>query len=150
MSSKILGSESDFFSSLAVTAALQVRTEKDGKSKCPISNIHILKSHGQSLLDSALVEGFALNCTRAAQGMPTHVKNAKIALLDFNLQKHKMQMGVQIVVTDTKQVCPSPSASSLLTCQQVEEIRQREMDITKEKIHRILDSGARVILTTKV
>jgi T-complex protein 1 subunit alpha len=104
MSSKILGSESDFFSSLAVTAALQVKTEKDGKSKCPISNIHILKSHGQSLLDSALVEGFALNCTRAAQGMPTYVNNAKIALLDFNLQKHKMQMGVQIVVTDTKQV----------------------------------------------
>merc|ERR1712000_182233 len=45
-----------------------------------------------------------------------------------------MQMGVQIVVTETKQV---------------EEIRQREMDITKEKIQRILDSGARVILTSK-
>lgn len=45
-----------------------------------------------------------------------------------------MQMGVQIVVTDTKQV---------------EEIRQREMDITKEKIQRIIDSGARVVLTTK-
>ena len=43
----------------------------------------------------------------------------KVALLDINLQKHKMQMGVQVVVTDTKQV---------------EEIRQREMDITKEKI----------------
>ena len=44
-------------------------------------------------------------------------------------------MGVQVVVTDTKQV---------------EEIRQREMDITKEKIQRILATGARVILTTKV
>ena len=44
-------------------------------------------------------------------------------------------MGVQVVVTDTKQV---------------EEIRQREMDITKEKIQRILVTGARVILTTKV
>ena len=32
---------------------------------------------------------------------------------------------------------------------QVEEIRQREMDITKEKIQRILATGARVILTTK-
>jgi T-complex protein 1 subunit alpha len=40
----------------------------------------------------------------------------------------------QVVVTDTKQV---------------EEIRQREMDITKEKIQRILATGARVILTTK-
>ena len=31
----------------------------------------------------------------------------------------------------------------------MEEIRQREMDITKEKIQRIINSGARVILTTK-
>ena len=96
MSSKILGTESDFFSEMAVTAATKVKVEKDGKIKCPISNIHILKSHGQSSLDSELVDGFALNCTRASQGMPTRVTNAKVALLDFNLQKHKMQMGVQV------------------------------------------------------
>jgi T-complex protein 1 subunit alpha len=135
MSSKIIGSDAVFFSELAVNAAMKVKIEKDGKFKCPVSNIHILKSHGQSSLDSSLIDGFALNCTRASQGMPLRVENAKVALLDFNLQKHKMQMGVQIVVSDTKQV---------------EEIRQRELDITKEKIHRILDSGARVILTTKV
>jgi T-complex protein 1 subunit alpha len=134
MSSKILGAESEFFSDMAVTAALKVKTDKGGKIKCPVSNIHILKSHGLSALDSKLIDGFALNCSRAAQGMPTIVRKAKIALLDFNLQKHKMQMGVQILVTDTKQV---------------EEIRQREMDITKEKIMKILDSGAKVVLTTK-
>lgn len=91
--------------------------------------MHILKCHGQSSLDSELVPGFALNCVRAAQGMPTRVVNAKIACLDFNLQKHRMQMGVEIIVTDTKQV---------------EEIRQREMDITREKIMRILETGAKV------
>jgi len=47
MSSKIIGAESEFFANLAVTAALRVKIEKDGKAKCPISNIHILKSHGQ-------------------------------------------------------------------------------------------------------
>jgi T-complex protein 1 subunit alpha len=134
MSSKILGAESDFFSDLAVTAAQKVQVTKDGKVKCPIGNVHILKSHGQSSLDSRLVDGFALNCTRASMGMPLRVTNCKVALLDFNLQKHKLQMGVQVVVTDTKQV---------------EEIRQREMDITREKIMRILDAGARVVLTTK-
>ena len=134
MSSKILGPESDFFADLAVTAAMKVKSEKDGKTKCPISNIHILKCHGQSSLDSELVPGFALNCTKAAQGMPARLNNAKVALLDFNLQKHKLQMGVQVVVNDTKQV---------------EEIRQREMDITKEKIQRILQTGAKVVLTTK-
>ncbi len=135
MSSKIIGAESEYFAEMAVKAALRVKTEKDGKAKCPIGNIHILKSHGKSALDSELVDGFALNCSRASQAMPTKIAGVKVALLDFNLQKHKMQMGVQVVVNDTKQV---------------EEIRQREMDITKEKINKILESGANVVLTTKV
>ena len=64
-----------------------------------------MKSHGQSALDSELIDGFALNCTKASQAMPCKIEgDVKVALLDFNLQKHKMQMGVQVVVTDTKQV----------------------------------------------
>lgn len=134
MSSKILGVESEFFSELAVNAVNIVKTEKDGKPKCNINNVHILKSHGLSSLDTELVNGFALNCTKASPQMPTRLQNVKVALLDFNLQKHKLQMGVQVVVKDTKQV---------------EEIRQREMDMTKETIQKILNTGARVILTTK-
>lgn len=58
----------DFFANLAVNAALQVKTEgAAGKVKCPISNIHILKSHGQSSTNSVLVDGYALNCSKAAQ-----------------------------------------------------------------------------------
>merc|ERR1712093_568401 len=45
-----------------------------------------------------------------------------------------MQMGVQVLVNDPKEM---------------EAIRQREMDITKERIMKILASGANVILTTK-
>lgn len=135
MSSKILGPESEFFSNMAVDAITSVKTVKEGKAKYPLGSVHILKCHGQSSLDSELVKGFALNCVRACQGMPTSLKDGvKIACIDFNLQKHRMQTGVQVVVTDTKQV---------------EEIRQREMDITREKIMRILDTGAKVVLTTK-
>ena len=50
MSSKIIGSDSEFFANMAVTAALNVKREKDGKFKCPIGNVHILKSHGKSCL----------------------------------------------------------------------------------------------------
>ncbi len=134
MSSKILGSESEFFAEMAVSAITSIKMEKDGKAKYPLGNVHILKCHGQSSLDSELVNGFALNCVKACQGMPSRVKNAKIACVDFNFQKHRVQTGVQILVTDMKQV---------------EEIRQREMDITKEKIARIVETGANVILTTK-
>ena len=36
--------------------------------------------------------------------MPRVVKNAKIALLDFSLQKAKMKMGVQVLVDDPEKL----------------------------------------------
>jgi len=135
MSSKIIGPESDFFANMCVDAVTRIKTvNANGEAKYPIKTINILKAHGKSAKESVYVDGCALNCTIAAQGMPKHVKNAKIALLDFNLQKHRMGLGVSIVVTDPKKV---------------EEIKQREADITKEKISLILKAGANVVLTTK-
>uniref|UniRef100_A0A7S2BQP8 T-complex protein 1 subunit alpha n=1 Tax=Florenciella parvula TaxID=236787 RepID=A0A7S2BQP8_9STRA len=135
MASKILGPESDFFAAMAVKALTSVKSvNNEGKARYPVSAVHILKCHGRSALESELVDGFALNCTRASQQMPTRIDGAKIALLDFDLKRHKMQMGVQVVVNEAKEV---------------EGIRQREQDITKERIEKILESGANVILTTK-
>jgi len=128
---------------LAVEAVKSVETIKDsdGKSRYPLSAIHILKAHGQSCMQSKLlVGGFALSAARAAQGMPTHIEAGKegemikICLLDMNLQRHRMGMGVTLQVIDPKEV---------------ERIKKREMDITKEKIEMILKTGAKVVLTTK-
>jgi T-complex protein 1 subunit alpha len=66
--------------------------------------------------------------------MPTIIQNAKIACLDFDLSKSKIQMGVQVVVTDPLKL---------------EQIRERELNITKERIQKILSIGANVVLTTK-
>ncbi|KAJ1444754.1 chaperonin Cpn60/TCP-1 family [Pelagophyceae sp. CCMP2097] len=136
MASKILNSDADFWSKLAVDAVKSIKTETaDGKPRYPVSAIHILKAHGKSSTESELVaDGFALNVARAAQGMTKVVVGAKIALLDFPLQRHKVQMGVQIQVENPDEV---------------EGIKQRELDITKERIQKILASGANVILTTK-
>jgi T-complex protein 1 subunit alpha len=108
--------------------------------KYPLSAIHILKAHGKSAMESHFIEGgFALNAMRAAQGMPTAVEGSldepvKIAMLDMNLQRHRMAMGVQVVVKDPAEI---------------ENIKKREMDITKERISKIIDAGAKVVLTTK-
>mmetsp|Transcript_11090 Transcript_11090/g.12828 ORF Transcript_11090/g.12828 Transcript_11090/m.12828 type:complete len:545 (-) Transcript_11090:741-2375(-) len=135
MSSKIIGPESDLFAEMAVTAMTNVRTERsNGEVRYPVKAINILKSHGKSSLESELVDGYALNCTRAAQGMPTSIQNAKIALLDFNLNRHRLKLGVQVLVNDPKEL---------------DAIQQREVEITKERIQSILKSGANVILTTK-
>lgn len=142
MASKLIGKEGDFFAQMAVQAVKSVATKmSDGKIKYPLSAIHILKAHGLSPLDSqCLPGGFALNTTRASQGMPTHVEpsehenHVKICLLDMNLQRHRMAMGVSIQVTDP---------------QEVEKIKQQELEITKTKIQHILNTGAKVVLTSK-
>lgn len=52
-----------------------------------------------------LCDGYALaRMTRASQAMPSRVEKAKIALLDFNLRQHRMQLGVQIQITDPKEL----------------------------------------------
>jgi T-complex protein 1 subunit alpha len=62
-------SESEFFAKLVVDALTSVKVMNEQKQpRYPIKAISILKAHGQSARESMLVNGFALNCTKAAQG----------------------------------------------------------------------------------
>jgi len=136
MSSKIIGKEGDFFATLAVQAVQSVTRQKQQKTVVPLSNIHILKAHGQSSLESQLLKGgFALAASRAAQGMPLSVHGGvQILCLDMNLQRHRMGMGVSIQVKDAAEVT---------------HIQQRELDIVKDKVDLMVAAGIRVVLTTK-
>ncbi|CAH8491978.1 unnamed protein product [Schistosoma mattheei] len=119
MSSKLINLDAEMFSQMAVDALMAVEVSGGPKGPVyPIKAVNILKAHGRSICQS----------TDASND-----KKAKIAFLDFSLQKVKMKLGVQVVVKDPAQL---------------EAIRQREADITKERIQKILNAGANVILTT--
>ena len=172
-------SSSSSSSAAGVAAAAASGADRDsgpkGGPKYPISSINILKTHGKSATESTLVHGYALNATRASQQMPRSVQGAKIALLDFNLQRHRMSIGVQVrhlnppggscVAASCRGFNRSagPFVTTLLFVRhklssciaqvlvtdpaKLEGIRQREADITKEKIQKILAAGANVVLT---
>ena len=56
--------------------------------------VHILKTHGKSSKESTLVDGYAIELGRSAQQMPTYIENARIACIDFNLNKYRLAMGI--------------------------------------------------------
>jgi len=100
--------------------------------KYNIKNINILKAHGQSSTESQFIQGYAIQTVKAHQLMPTKIVNAKIACLDFNLNKFRLQLGIQVLVDDPKNL---------------EKIRQKECDVLKSRINKIIAAGANVILT---
>ena len=137
LNSKFIGSEDDFFAKMVVEAikAVRITSPTDNKDKYPVSQVNVVMNHGKSSWESQLItDGYAIATGRAAQGMPQVVKGAKIALIDFDLRKHKLGLGVQINVTDPAEL---------------EKIRQKEMDITKERIEKILAKGVNVIFSTQ-
>merc|ERR1712166_1728626 len=124
MSSKLIGGESDFFSEMVVTAMENVKhVNKQGQTKYPVKSVHILKTHGSSGKESKLVDGYAIEAVRSSQAMPKLMKNAKIACVNFNLNKFRLQMGVQVLV--------------------------QELDICKERCEMIINSGANVVLCSR-
>ena len=134
LSSKLIGPESKFFSEIIVNAITNVKTQVGNTFKYPVKNINIVKTHGKSITESRLIDGYALENSRGGMGMPLTVKDAKVALLDMNLAKFRLPPGVSVVVQNPDNL---------------ENIRQRELDLTKERCKKIIDSGANVIVCSK-
>jgi T-complex protein 1 subunit alpha len=134
MSSKIIGAEPEFFAKMVVDAMTSIKTTRDGADYYNINSITILKKQGKSAKESELINGFALNCKRASQSMPLSIKGAKIALLDIDLHREKLQLGIQVNITDPDKV---------------EEVQEKEISLIKHRIKLLFDAGANVIMTTK-
>jgi len=84
--------------------------------------------------ESVLVDGYAIEASRGSQGMPKLLTDCKVACVDFNLNKFRLQMGVQVLCQDAEEL---------------DKIRQKEMDICKQRCQHIIEAGANVVLCSR-
>ncbi len=112
-------------SELIVKAVLQSKERE---------NVKIERVKGKSIDQSELIEGMVLPNPVLLEAMPKKIKNAKILLVDFDLQIKNPEMDVQAQVTSPEQLKEFVKSD------------KTDLDIMVQKI---FNSGAKVVICQK-
>ena len=118
-------------SELAVKAVKLVAEDNGFVDK---DNIKVEKRSGGSVEDSELIRGIVLDKERIHSSMPRFVKNAKIALLDKEIEIKKTEIDAKIEIT-------SPD--------QLQAFLDQEEKMLKDMVEKVSDSGATVLICQK-
>ena len=130
MTGKGAESSKEKFADIIVKAVKQI----EDKGKIDIKNIKIEKSKGNGIKDTELISGVVLNKEKVSHDMPTIVRDAKIALIDFPLELKNPEIDTKISISSPEQLQNF--------------INQEERDI-KEMADKVKDSGANVLFCQK-
>ncbi len=121
-------------SELLVRAVTEIMEKKGNKIHIDRHDIKIEKSVGGSVKDSELIEGIVLDKEKTHPGMPSQVKDAKIALIDSALEIKNTEIDAKIQITDPEKM---------------QAFLDMEERMLKGMIERITNSGANVVFCQK-
>lgn len=134
LGSKAVAGAREYLADLVVKAVTQVAELRGDKWYVDLDNIQIVKKHGGSINDSQLVYGIIVDKEVVHPGMPKRVENAKIALLDAPLEVEKPELDAEIRINDPTQM---------------HKFLEEEENILKEKVDKIVQTGANVVICQK-
>jgi len=103
-------------------------------SNIELDNIKIEKKVGGGIHDSELIQGIVLDKERVHGGMPKIVKNAKIALIDSAVEIKNTEIDAKISITNPNQL---------------QEFLDKEEEMIKSMVDKIINSGASVVVCQK-
>ena len=118
---------------LAVKAVKAVM-EKTDRIRIDSDDIKLEKKVGGSVESSELIEGIVLDKERVHSGMPTRIYDAKIALIDSAVEIKNTEIDAKIQITDPEQL---------------QNFLDQEEKMLKDKVERIAQSGATVVICQK-
>lgn len=133
MAGKTTGAVEQFVN-MALKAVRQVSVLENGTYKVNLKKIAILAKQGESLLDSELIDGMAIDKEVSRDDMPKKVANAKIAVIGPSIESKKPKL-------DSKIYIRNPNL--------MRQFKFQERQIIRTKIDKILKLGANVILSRR-
>jgi thermosome len=132
--SKAVSSARDHLSNIVIDAIKQIIEQRNGATIADVDNVQIVKKEGESLRETELVRGIIVDKEVVQAGMPTKLKNPKIALLDSALEVKKTEFDAEIRIT-------SP--------ENVKAFLDQESDMLKHKVDQVVATGANVVFCQK-
>jgi len=134
LNSKAVHTAKDKIAALAVDAVLAIAEDVDGKSVADLDNVKIIQKSGLKLSDSHLVAGVIIDKDVLHAGMPKKVDDAKIALINANIEVEKTEFDAEIRISDPD------SIQSFL---------DQEENAIKDMVDKIEAAGANVVICQK-
>lgn len=123
------------FANIAIQTIKYILEENDDKKIIDIkNNVNIVTIHGESLLETELITGMAIKKEIAYPAMPKRIENARIAVLEPSLELKTTQIKGKIHTESLKKL---------------KEFRDEDFNLLKEKVDKILQSGANVIFARR-
>lgn len=130
LNSKVVYTAGEKLVDIVVDSVLSVR---DG-DKVDLDNIKVEKKVGGSIEETTLIRGILLDKDVVHPDMPKKITDAKIALIDDNIELQKTEFDAEISIT-------SPD--------QIKAFKEREASIINDLVVKIQESGANVLLCSK-
>ncbi|MEE1335364.1 thermosome subunit alpha, partial [Methanobrevibacter sp.] len=115
-----------------IVDAVEAVAEEDGS--VDTDNIKIEKKDGAVVEESNLVEGVIVDKERVHPGMPSEIKDAKIALINTPLEVKETEMDAEITITDPAQM---------------QAFIEQEEKMVKDMVDKIVGAGANVLFAQK-
>jgi thermosome len=134
MGSKAIAEYKDYLADLAVEAVLRVSEKLNGNYKVDIDDIKVEKKAGESIMDTKLISGIALDKEIVHASMPKRIEDARIALLNCPIEIEKTEWDAKINIERPEQL---------------KAFMDEEERMIKDMVEKIASVGANVVITQK-
>ncbi|MHA1303257.1 MAG: thermosome subunit beta [Candidatus Heimdallarchaeaceae archaeon] len=132
--SKAVSGAKEHIAQLAIDAVKRVADENNGSHTVDLDNVKILQKTGKSLIESELIQGIIIDKEVVHSGMPRSVRDAKILLLNQNIEVEKGEFDKEIRISDPLQM---------------QSFLENEETMLREMVDHIVATGANVLICQK-